>query len=277
MLRMSELSKPAIDRRCVMKLRSISRRKFILTALLATPLAMGADAVALEPTWLNLRRVRLGPGAPTCRLAHFSDVHHKGDREYLQTVVDTINALKPDFACFTGDLVEHREHLDGALEILSSLKVPLYGVPGNHDIWSGISFQAVRECFLATGGDWLMDERRELAGGKINLIGASCLFQRQPLPPSLPEAKNILLMHYPAWAKQLGDRKFDLLLAGHSHGGQVRLPFYGSLIVPFNVDEYDLGLFQTPAGPLYVNPGIGYIGDYNVRFNCRPEITVIEI
>ena len=66
------------------------------------------------------------------------------------------------------------------------------------------------------------------------------------------------------------------MLAGHSHGGQVRIPFYGSIIVPFFVDEYDLGLFQTNAGPLYVNPGIGWVY-LNVRFNCRPEITVIEI
>jgi predicted MPP superfamily phosphohydrolase len=122
-----------------------------------------------------------------------------------------------------------------------------------------------------------MEQQREIAGGKINLIGTTCLFQNHPLPPSRPAAKNILLMHYPAWAKKFGGRKFDLLLAGHSHGGQVRIPFYGAVIVPFHVDEYDLGLFQTPAGPLYVNPGIGYIGDYDIRFNCRPEITVIEI
>ena len=77
--------------------------------------------------------------------------------------------------------------------------------------------------------------------------------------------------------KRLGDRKFDLVLAGHSHGGQVRVPFYGSLVLPSHVDEYDMGLFQTTAGPLYVNPGIGCVGKYDVRFNCRPEITVIEI
>ena len=67
------------------------------------------------------------------------------------------------------------------------------------------------------------------------------------------------------------------MLAGHSHGGQVRIPFYGPVVVPFGVDEYDLGWFSTPNGPLYVNPGIGYIYVYNFRFNCRPEITVIEV
>ena len=78
-------------------------------------------------------------------------------------------------------------------------------------------------------------------------------------------------MHYPAWAKKLGGQQFDLCSPGHSHGGQVRLPFYGPLFVPYGVDEYDLGLYQTPAGPLYVNAGIGYIYGYNFRFNCRPK------
>ena len=91
-----------------------------------------------------------------------------------------------------------------------------------------------------------------------------------------PNQRNILLIHYPEWADKLGKTKLDFILAGHSHGGQVRLPFYGPLIVPFGVGAYDLGLFQTPAGPLYVNAGIGYFY-LNVRFNCRPEITVFEM
>jgi hypothetical protein len=68
----------------------------------------------------------------------------------------------------------------------------------------------------------------------------------------------------------------DLILAGHSHGGQVRVPFYGPIMLPFGVDEYDLGLFHTAPGPLYVNPGIGWF-PVPIRFNCRPEITVIDI
>jgi uncharacterized protein len=260
-----------------MNLKRISRRKFIVTTLLAAPLAIGADAMSIEPSWLKVRRLRIGTGEPSCRLAHFSDVHHKGDREYLRSVVDTVNSLAPDFACFTGDLVEDRRHLPAALEILSGLKVPLFGVPGNHDYWSRIPFGPVEECFAATGGAWLMHGSREVPGKNVNLIGTVCIFPQLPLPPSLPDARNILLTHYPARVKRLGGRRFDLVLAGHSHGGQVRLPFYGSLVLPSHVDEYDMGLFQTAAGPLYVNPGIGYIGKYDVRFNCRPEITVIEV
>ncbi len=82
-------------------------------------------------------------------------------------------------------------------------------------------------------------------------------------------------MHYPAWVEKFATQKFDLLLAGHSHGGQVRLPFFGPLYVPFGVEQYDLGRFETKAGVLYVNPGIGWF-PWPIRFNCRPEITVFE-
>lgn len=260
-----------------MKPPRISRRQFLATALLAAGGTACADATCVEPTWLEMRRVRLGSGTGAHRLAHFSDVHHKGDRAYLQSVVDTLNSLRPDFACFTGDIVERKEHLPAALEILSGIKCPMFGVPGNHDFWSRISFVPVRECFAATGGAWLMNSSHEVPGQNINFIGTMCLFPQLPAPPSKPQCKNIFLTHYPAHVNRLGDRKFDLLLAGHSHGGQVRLPLIGPIVLPNHVGEYDLGLFQTVAGPLYVNPGIGYIGRYDFRLNCRPEITVIEV
>ena len=264
----------------VTKLNRFSRRRFLAAlgaVAVCSPFAAAADAKWIEPTRLKIRRLRVGDGKPAHRLVHFTDLHHKGDRKYLLTMVDVINSLAPDFVCFTGDIVEHPEFAAESLEGLSRIRSPMFGVPGNHDFWSGISFEAVRKCFAATGGAWLMGESREMAGGKINLIGLMCLSQGQPIPPSKPQANNILLMHYPAWMKHYADRKFDLLLAGHSHGGQVRIPFYGALVLPSGVDEYDMGLFQTGAGPLYVNPGIGYIGDNHFRFNCRPEITVIEI
>ncbi|HEY4417297.1 MAG TPA: metallophosphoesterase [Verrucomicrobiae bacterium] len=259
-----------------MKLGKINRRKFILAALLATPVALAGDATLIEPTWLKIQRLQIGDGKTGVRFAHFSDIHYKGNHAYLQTVVATINSLQPDFVCFTGDLIEQAAYLPPTLEILSGLRAPLFGVPGNHDYWSRANFAPIEKCFAATGGAWLLNAQRKIAGGKINLIGSAGLTVAG-IPNPSPDAKNILLVHYPAWAKKLGNQKYDLILAGHSHGGQVRIPFFGAPIVPFSVDEYDLGLFAPPAGPLYVNPGIGYIFQYNFRFNCRPEITLFEV
>ncbi len=255
--------------------RYINRRRFLLAAMLLSPVAIVADAKWLEPTWLKVRRLHFASGKPTHRFVHFTDLHHKGDRTYALAVVKTINALAPDFVCFTGDLIEDVKYLPEALEILSGIQSPLFGVPGNHDYWSRAPFDNIRRAFVKTGGAWLDDEQRSL-DGKINLIGTTCRRASEVLSPVTSGTKNILLMHYPAWVKKLGDRKFDLMLAGHSHGGQVRIPFYGPVMVPYGVDEFDLGLFQTDSGPLYVNPGIGWY-PVPIRFNCRPEITVIEI
>ena len=264
-----------------MKWRKISRRKFLATALLASPVLLAGDARFIEPTWLETRHVRLNggrSGVPSgVRFAQFSDVHHKGDHAYLQSVVRKINSLKPDFTCFTGDLIEDKKFLPEALEILAGIQSPLFGVPGNHDYWSWASFTPIKKCFATTGGAWLMDQQQTVAGGKINLIGSAGLFPFSVPPPGDPGAMNILLIHYPAWTKQLNGHKYDLILAGHSHGGQVRIPFYGAPFLPYFVDEYDRGMFQTPAGKLYVNSGIGYIGNFSLRFNCRPEITLFEV
>jgi len=260
-----------------MKMNKISRRAFIFTALLLTPGAIMADAKWLEPDWLSVRKLRIGDGKPTHRFVYFTDFHYKGDRAYADSVINKINSLSPDFVCFGGDIMEDTKFLAEALGFFSGIKSPMFGVPGNHDYWSRAPFEIISRCFSETGGAWLLDEHRMTADGKINIIGATCISPNGILLRSNPETKNILLMHYPAWVKKLGVRKFDLMLAGHSHGGQIRIPYFGSIALPFGVDEFDLGLFQTRSGPLYVNPGIGYSGDYEIRFNCRPEITVIEI
>jgi predicted MPP superfamily phosphohydrolase len=235
-----------------------------------------ADAKFIEPQWIKVRRVRLGTDAPTHRIVQFTDIHHKGDRAYLDSIVKQINALSPDFVCFTGDLIEEGKHLAETLELISGIQSPMYGVPGNHDYWSKVPFEGIAKCFAASGGAWLLDEAVVTKDGRFAITGAAFLsFKKQPLR-IVPGMRNIFLMHYPAWIEKLAGWRFDLILAGHSHGGQVRLPFYGPVIVPFAVDRYDWGLFHTPSGPLYVNAGLGWY-PVPIRFNCRPEITVFEI
>jgi len=243
--------------------------------MLSTPLIAGADAKWLEPKWLKVRRVKLSPNPPRHQFVQFTDLHHKGDRAYLMEVVKTVNSLSPEFVCFTGDIIEDGKFLPEALDLLATIKSPMYGVPGNHDYWSRVPFEGIAKCFAATGGRWLLDEEVATQDGKFTISGAACLSPHKPPLLGNVSTANIFLMHYPAWVEKLAG-KFDLILAGHSHGGQVRIPFYGPLILPFGVDRYDLGMFRTAAGPLYVNPGIGWF-PVPIRFNCRPEITLFEM
>lgn len=251
----------------------LTRRQFIGLSAGAAGLLTG-DAVFIEPSLIKTRYIKLANGDTTHRIVQFSDVHHKGDRAYLVEAVKQINALSPDLVCFTGDLVEQAEHMPEAVEVLKGIKSPLYGVPGNHDYVSKADFKVINEGFVSTGGRWLLNENVVLDGGRINLIGAICDDHKIVQP--LPGIKNIVLMHYPVFVTNLEGRTFDLMLAGHSHGGQVRLPLLGAIVLPNGVGRYDMGLFQTESGPLYVNPGLGWL-HLDVRFNCRPEITVFEV
>ena len=251
----------------------MNRRKLFRLAVGATMGWFILEPFVLEPYWLKVKRLNISGASASHRIVHITDIHYKGNRPYLKKVIETVNTLSPDFVCFSGDLVEKATYVKEALEILSSIQRPVYGVPGNHDYSSGASFDRIAQYCQSTGGAWLLNQETLSQDGQIQIIGA--IGNQPQLPPLKQAIKRLLLVHYPLFVDQL-EGSFDLVLAGHSHGGQFRLPFWGALVLPYSVGSYDLGLFQTKAGPLYVNPGIGTFS-LPVRSWCRPEITVIEL
>ena len=252
-------------------MRRITRRKFLGLTALALPAALGADSTAFETT--TLRITKLQQGAGPCRFVHFTDFHYRGDTDYAAELVRTINGLAPNFVCFTGDLVEEASFAPAAFEFIRQIKAPVYGIPGNHDYHSGVAFADFSKAFEATDGGWLPDRTALLTEHDLELVGMGRRSVRAFTEPLA--SRQILLMHYPQMANGLG-RRFDLILAGHSHGGQIRLPFLGAVILPKGVRPYEHGFYETPGGPLYVNAGIG---TYRIpfRWNCRPELTLITI
>jgi uncharacterized protein len=251
---------------------NLNRRRFLRLLLYGTPAGCAADTFFIEPEWVRVTHKLFPAKGLKVRFVHFTDLHFKGDETYLKAVVRKINGFSPEFVCFTGDIVEDNQFLDNALAILSGIKCPIYGVPGNHDHWSNASFSTIQNAFEKTGGAWLVDREIVLDKHRVQIVG----IDKVPLTIT-PQRQHtsILLAHYPIWADQIAPHRFDLILAGHSHGGQVRLPFFGAMIVPFNVGRYELGMYETPGGRLYVNAGIGtfYL---SARFLCRPEIAVLE-
>src|SRR5690606_37816372 len=140
---------------------------------------------------------------------------------------------------------------------------------------SGIDFNEVAAAFESTGGRWLVYE--QVRGGRSGEIAVSATnFAEAGPPPDLEAAFNLHLGHYAVAADRIFGDPYDLLLAGHSHGGEVCIPFYGPPVLPAGVGNYIRGAYETRGGLLYVNPGIG-TWKYPVRFNCRPEITLFEL
>ncbi|MDX1950656.1 MAG: metallophosphoesterase [Verrucomicrobiota bacterium] len=110
----------------------------------------------MEPEWIKVREFILEANvSKPIRLLHFTDLHYKGDLDYLTTVVDRINSLSPDLVCFTGDLVEEADFVAPALEQLIKIKAPLFGIPGNHDYWADVDFEMIKDRFHEQGGKWL--------------------------------------------------------------------------------------------------------------------------
>lgn len=268
-----------------------TRRKLIVGAIgaaTASAVGCGVDALLVEPHWLRITRLKLTP-QPTTRIVHFSDMHYRGHDAYARKVMKRINGFSPDFVCFTGDLIDYDHHLDGALDHIARIRAPVYGVPGNHDFWSGASFQQIEACFSATGGAWLVNNARQIRDGDVKIYGRYFHpaynshevfpYLKSAVPYSAPQTarqKQILLTHFPETADLIKQEKYDLVLAGHTHGGQVCIPFWGPVILPTGSGKYVRGLYKTPAGPLHVSVGIGTLC-LTVRFCCRPEMTVIEI
>ncbi|MFN2508897.1 MAG: metallophosphoesterase [Chthoniobacterales bacterium] len=251
----------------------MTRRKFLALGALALPAATGFNATCVEPTALRVTRLSLNSAGKT-RFIHFTDFHYKGNVRYAAEVVRTINAQAAEFVCFTGDLVEDKRFASEALEFIRQIQMPVYGAPGNHDYWCGAAFADYEEAFAATGGAWLVDRSIAIAEHDVEIVGMGKIGIHAFQPRQA--GRRLLLMHYPEMADRLGRPRFELIMAGHSHGGQVRLPFYGPLLLPWGVGRYDLGYFETASGPLYVNAGIGTYR-LPVRFNCRPEITVVTM
>ena len=256
-----------------MRGKRLSRRQFLGLGLCALPAAAGLDGRFVEPTWLNVTHFDLGP-QPTCRFVQISDLHYKGDADYAAEVVRTINRLEPEFVCFNGDLVEEARFAPAALDFIRQIERPVYGCPGNWDYNSRADFREYEKAFHATGGAWLEDRSVVLAQRDLELIGVGSRGVQ-----GLGEARaarRLLLIHYPFQADRLDGRRYDLILAGHSHGGQVRLPWGGAPVLPYGVGRFDRGPYDSLGGPLYVNVGLGTYW-LPVRFNCRPEITIVRI
>jgi uncharacterized protein len=248
----------------------LSRRQFISLLLTAIPGASIAHAVNIEPEQLRVMESRLNISGPPLRFVHFTDLHYRGESKLTRKVAREIRRINPRFACFTGDLIDTPEFKEGAFEFIRSLSCPVYAVPGNHDYRSGVPFKEFAEAFSSTGGGWLENGNILVPGEDLELVGM--LDGKSTIPPALSK-NRILLTHYPMAVEGLGPGTFTAILAGHSHGGQVRLPFLGSIYLPPGVGRYDLGSYVTPAGPLYVSAGIG-TSELPLRFCCPPELSV---
>lgn len=282
-----------------MKKPNLSRREFLKlgAATLLGGAAAGASGYAyatrLEPGWLDIPHLdltlpRLSPIFDGYRLAQISDIHMDPwmTQSRLADIVNTVNDQNPDSIAITGDFVsdEAETKFDPMVSELNRLNPSdvSTAVLGNHDHWTNPA--VVREIIDHSGIINVSNTFHTLTRGsaELHLAGVDDLWEKQDrldlVLNKLPESGcAILLAHEPDFADiSAPTGRFDLQISGHSHGGQVIVPFVGPIVVPNYAHKYPLGLYQVGEMLQYTNRGVGMIRP-RIRFNCRPEITVFTL
>ena len=283
--------------------KSLSRRQFFDLAV--GRILGGAFGYSLlwEPGRLRITRrtfaIRdLPPSLDGLRLAQVSDLHHGPwlSMERVRDVVRQTNALGADMILLTGDYVyESPQYIEPAVGALAELKakIGVVGILGNHDWWDrGVPMKNA----FARNGLPLIDNSRLIltpgrslvreAGEGLCIAGVGDLWEDVPdyraalskLPPGMP---RLLLAHNPDAAEDPlflgGKHRVDLMISGHTHGGQVWIPGIGSPIIPSRFGQkYASGLVQGPGCPVFISRGIGLSG-LPIRFGVPPEIVVMEL
>ncbi len=247
-----------------------------------------AYAYFVEPYWLAVTQVtiqsaKLPAGTRPIRIVHISDLHSDPAPRLEDRLPDRIAQEQPDVIVFTGDAINSPTGLPVFRDCVTRLAAiaPTFAVRGNWDT----GFWGKLDLFGGTGVKELNGQPTKLEvegvplwiGGvpvaKTSLIAT--LFDNVP-----PNEFRLFLYHYPDEIEEAAHQGVDLYCAGHTHGGQIALPFYGALMTLSRFDkEYEAGLYRVGDTQLYVNRGIGMEGGIapRMRFWARPELTVIEV
>lgn len=228
------------------------------------------------------------------KIAHISDLHNY---DWGVKLMDKIKKEKPDIIAITGDLVDSsKTDFDIALKFIQEAKqiAPVYYVTGNHEAW--LEDYTVLKEKLEKENVNMMDDQTlfiEKANNKIQILGiqdpdfveagAMNYIQGEIIRSKTNELVdktyfNILLSHRPEHFAQYVDSGADLVLTGHAHGGQFRLPFLGGLVAPNQgfFPKYTAGLYQENSTHMVVSRGLGN-SIISLRLNNMPELIIIEL
>ncbi|MCD0460827.1 metallophosphoesterase [Roseiconus lacunae] len=215
------------------------------------------------------------------RIAHLSDIHLTGEihADYARYVVAQATRFRPDLFALTGDIIDSQPCIDWLFDIFSPAQARdgCFFILGNHDTRVVDSWET-RQAMDRAG--WIdlgsQAAERELAGVNSLVVGNESPWFERPIVPESDAEFRLLLSHSPDqiwWARRHG---FQLMLAGHTHGGQGRLPVAGPILSPsFHGSRFASGSFYKAPTTLQVSRGLG--GVHLLRLNCRPELSIVTL
>ncbi|WP_079515130.1 metallophosphoesterase [Rossellomorea marisflavi] len=241
---------------------------------------------ALVTTKLEIESSKIPEAFHGYRIVQLSDLHGKSFGPNQDRLIQKVKKAEPDLIVFTGDLVDAQRYDPGpGLTLLKELSTlaPVYIISGNHEWWSG-RWEELRKEVGETGAFLLEDDAITITenGEEIRLLGVD-----DPAAGDVPAALqsvgkekgfNILLSHRPELFNLYKEYGMDLVLSGHAHGGQVRLPFIGGLVAPDQglFPAYTEGLYKNGDTRMVVNRGLGN-SIIPLRIFNRPEVVEITL
>ena len=268
-----------------------------IAVLIALAIWTAWGNTALELNYLTISSERLPKEFNGYSIAHVSDLHNAEMGNGNEKLLDMLKKAKPDIIAITGDLIDSRNtDIDVALQFVEAAMeiAPCYYVTGNHEARVS-EYSELRKGLRERGAIVLEDEGAdiELSGEAITLFGvndpsfqtdylfgdAEAVMKKKLQNISRREDDfTILLSHRPELFEVYADSDVDLVLSGHAHGGQFRLPFVGGLIAPNQgfFPKYDAGLYAEENTNMVVSRGIGN-SILPFRFNNRPEVILIQL
>lgn len=266
-------------------------------AALAGAAALGVYAAAVEPRWLQRTWTRVAvPGLHRdlrgFRIALLTDLHLGGGttRGIVRRACRMVMEAQPDLIALTGDFASEgsgERRLRQLTEDLSGIAAPhgVFAVPGNHDHLLGIedwrrALDSMEGVTDLTNSAVFVD----IGAARLCVAGVDDLDQGEPdlsaaVPPGERRDFTLLLSHNPEQAERARRScdDVDLVVSGHTHGGQIRLPWLGAVRNPVARGElYDHGLRRRPWTQVYVSRGVGTV-HLPLRFMCRPEVAILEL
>jgi predicted MPP superfamily phosphohydrolase len=234
----------------------------------------------------------LPSGFEGMRIAQLTDLHVSNSVPvaYIRAVVREVNRLKPDVVFVTGDLVTRQEGwIKEACDAVALLEAPTYVRLGNHDYgqmfyqrhWIEVS-QEIESRLNSARQTLLRNKAVQLRRGDNHLwiMGLEDIWSGRFSPAQAFAGINapapiLALSHNPDTAAALDSYGASWIFAGHTHGGQIRVPGYGALIVPVQDKRLQQGLYTFPKSRLYISRGVGFLA--RARFCCRPEVPIFTM
>jgi hypothetical protein len=266
-------------------LRNLICPSMIVIHILAiTGIACACYGYFIEPYNLQINTIRIETDKlknTSLRIVQISDLHCDKKARLEPVLADFINPLEPDIIVFTGDAANSPAGLELFRTTMAGLHASIgkFAVKGN---WETVRLPDL-DCYKTTGFEVLEQDVRFLEkDGQVFCIAGLSYIEGPNSRPVVSRLKpgcfTLFLFHTPDFVYWLKSLSIDLYLCGHTHGGQVVMPFVGALIVPKIGSQYIQGLNLYENIPVYTNRGIGMTGYApRIRFLSRPEITVFEI